>query len=140
MKKALLAAAVLALAGFGAFAQDVRAEVRVSNAQAGGGTVYVAIFDSSEGLKKNKPLKTLTLEGPGGEISAEVLLPAGDYYVSAYQDGNGNGKLDTNLLGIPKEYVGIANFDGKGIPGGFDKHKLRVDGSSPLVSISLMKI
>lgn len=140
MKKALLAAAVILAAGFTASAQDVEAEVRVSKAQAEGGRVYVAIFDSSEGLKKNKPFRTLTLEGSGGELSGEVILPPGEYYVSAYQDENGNGKLDTNFLGIPKEMVGIANFDGKGIPGGFDKHKFRVDEASPLVEIALMKI
>jgi uncharacterized protein (DUF2141 family) len=36
-------------------------------------------------------------------------LPAGEYAVAAYQDINGNGKLDRNFIGIPKEPVGVSN-------------------------------
>jgi uncharacterized protein (DUF2141 family) len=36
-------------------------------------------------------------------------LPAGNYAVSAYQDLNGNGKLDKNLVGIPSEPYGFSN-------------------------------
>lgn len=33
----------------------------------------------------------------------------GTYAASAFHDGNSNGKLDTNLLGIPREGVGASN-------------------------------
>jgi uncharacterized protein (DUF2141 family) len=36
------------------------------------------------------------------------LLP-GEYTVTAYQDINGNGKLDSNFIGIPKEPNAISN-------------------------------
>ena len=36
-------------------------------------------------------------------------LPAGRYAVNAFHDENGNGNLDTNVLGIPKEGYGFAN-------------------------------
>ena len=36
-------------------------------------------------------------------------LPAGRYAVNAFHDENGNGDLDTNLLGIPTEGYAFAN-------------------------------
>lgn len=36
-------------------------------------------------------------------------LPAGSYAATVLHDENGDGRLDTNLLGIPKEGVGITN-------------------------------
>ena len=36
-------------------------------------------------------------------------LPPGRYAVAAFHDENGNGDLDTNLLGIPSEGTGFAN-------------------------------
>jgi len=36
-------------------------------------------------------------------------LAPGVYAVSAHHDENGNGKMDTNFLGIPKEGHGVSN-------------------------------
>ena len=36
-------------------------------------------------------------------------LPEGQYALSCFQDLNGNGKLDTNLVGIPTEPYGFSN-------------------------------
>jgi uncharacterized protein (DUF2141 family) len=36
-------------------------------------------------------------------------LPPGKYAAVAFQDFNGNGKLDKNFLGIPKEPYGFSN-------------------------------
>ena len=36
-------------------------------------------------------------------------LPPGRYAVAAFHDENGNGDLDTNLLGMPSEGTGFAN-------------------------------
>jgi uncharacterized protein (DUF2141 family) len=36
-------------------------------------------------------------------------LPPGEYAAVAFQDVNGNGKLDKNLLGMPKEPYGFSN-------------------------------
>lgn len=33
----------------------------------------------------------------------------GTYAISSFNDENGNGKLDTNFLGIPKEGTGASN-------------------------------
>jgi uncharacterized protein (DUF2141 family) len=36
-------------------------------------------------------------------------LPPGEYAAVAFQDVNGNGKLDKNFLGIPREPYGFSN-------------------------------
>ncbi len=36
-------------------------------------------------------------------------LPYGEYAVRVYHDANGNDKLDTNFMGIPKEPYGFSN-------------------------------
>jgi uncharacterized protein (DUF2141 family) len=36
-------------------------------------------------------------------------LPPGEYAAVAFQDVNGNGILDKNFLGIPKEPFGFSN-------------------------------
>jgi uncharacterized protein (DUF2141 family) len=36
-------------------------------------------------------------------------LPFGEYAVRLFHDENGNGKIDTNFLGIPKENYGFSN-------------------------------
>jgi uncharacterized protein (DUF2141 family) len=43
-------------------------------------------------------------------------LPPGQYAAVVFQDFNGNGKLDKNFLGIPKEPYGFSN-DARGSAG-----------------------
>lgn len=42
-------------------------------------------------------------------ISQTFRLPAGTYAVAAYHDGNDNGTLDSNWLGMPSEPWGVSN-------------------------------
>ena len=48
-------------------------------------------------------------------------------------DINNNGKLDTTFIGIPKEPVGLSNYDGKSIPGKFNKHKFSVNENTEII-------
>jgi uncharacterized protein (DUF2141 family) len=133
--------AVLAAAfGFGieASAQEIQAELRILNVEPKGGTVYVAVYESAESYKAQKAYKGFILVPESGTLRLSLSLPKGEYMFSIFQDRNGNGKLDTNFLGIPKELVGISNYDGKGIPGGFDKQKILLDGSRKVVEIRLI--
>ena len=55
-------------------------------------------------------------------------IPYGTYAISAFFDENGNGKLDYNIFGIPKESAGISN-NYSGFPK-WDKSKFELAGSS----------
>lgn len=75
------------------------------------GEVKIALSDSEENyLSKGKVFK-----GTASQIKdrkAEGVfhdISYGEYAVKVYHDMNGNNKLDTNFLGIPKESHGFSN-------------------------------
>lgn len=85
--------------------------IEVSGVTPGHGKVYLAIYDRQE-----------TFPIPGRQIASQVVdptdrhltvrfkdLPPGQYAAAAFQDFNGNGKLDKNFLGIPREPYGFSN-------------------------------
>ena len=112
--KSVLLIAMTAIAGF-TFAQS-NIEVIIKNIKSKEGTIRVALFDSEE-----KFLKT-PFKGEIVKVSGETMtvifkdLPAGTYGASAVHDENTNGKMDTGMMGIPKEGFGFSN-DAKGMFG-----------------------
>ena len=76
-----------------------------------GGKVYVAVYDAPNAFP------TSGRQRFGQVVSSDDArfivhfkeLPPGQYAAVAFQDLNGNGKLDKNLLGIPKEPYGFSN-------------------------------
>ena len=111
MHRLLTIVAVAGLVCAQAPAADLTIEVR--GIRSADGRVYVAVhgpeakatFPSGSGVVKglNEPARTGTLR-----FVARDLSP-GQYAVSVYHDENGNGELDTNLIGIPSEGYGFGN-------------------------------
>lgn len=62
-----------------------------------------------------------------------MQIPAGEYAIQVYQDTNNNRRLDFGLFGIPREPVGISNWNGRGIPGNFDRHKVSINSGTRIV-------
>jgi uncharacterized protein (DUF2141 family) len=85
--------------------------VHVHNVVSSKGHVNVAVYNSDATfLSFDGVFKT------GTEVAHEGLvqliiddLPPGEYALAVFHDENGNGKLDTNWLGIPKEKVAFSN-------------------------------
>lgn len=76
------------------------------------GALYVAVYSRAEDFMKTEKAHTLKVipVKKGGRADFTLTdLPAGAYAVSAYQDLNGNGKLDKNIVGIPTEPYGFSN-------------------------------
>lgn len=138
MKKRVIAAALL-VAAASAFAADCAVTIQLKNVNKGGGKVFMSIYESEQAYKASKPLKWAAYDATDTEISVTETLAAGEYVMSAFQDSNGNNKLDSNILGIPKEPVGISNYKGKGIPGGFKELKTAVSGETTIV-VEMKKI
>ena len=65
-------------------------------------------------------------------------IPPGTYALAIVHDENMNGKLDTNLLGIPKEGYGFSN-DAKALLGApsFSAASFSYDGQNLELTISL---
>jgi uncharacterized protein (DUF2141 family) len=85
--------------------------IEVSGITPGRGQIYVAVYDRPETFPTAGQQRT----GRILEASAQSLvvhfedLPPGEYAAVAFQDVNGNCKLDKNFLGMPKEPYGFSN-------------------------------
>ena len=93
---------------------DTGAELRVSlsNIQQAKGSIYVALYDSEAAFldtDKIRDKKIVSVKSTGDLDISFPNLPAGAYAISCFHDVNGNGKLDTNFLGIPTEPYGFSN-------------------------------
>ena len=84
----------------------------VQNIDSAQGSIMVAVYDSADQwLKKpvvavHQPVSGLD----GGKITFVLKdLPEGELAISLFHDVNGNGKLDSNSMGIPLEPYGFSN-------------------------------
>ena len=109
------AAAVLAFAALSWAAEDDRVDLEVTLAgiHSADGEVLVALHRRTPGVafpadagvvaSKRRPADTEPVL-----IRFPDLLP-GDYAVAAFHDADGNGALNTNVLGQPTEGYGFSN-------------------------------
>jgi len=114
-------------------------EIVVTGIKEKSGTIVISIHDSSESFRKRLPYRTAETAADGEKAVYRIRLKAGEYAFCVYHDVNGDGKLNTNAIGIPKEPFGFSNYDGKGPPGNFKKHKVFIDGTAT-VTIPLVKM
>ena len=95
------------------------------------GFVYVALHSKSYTFPKKGNeapyMKRVKISGKKAKVIF-TKIPYGTYAISAFFDENGNGKLDYNIFGIPKESAGISN-NYSGFPK-WDKSKFELAGSS----------
>ena len=80
------------------------------------GQVLCALFSSAIDFPKrtDKAVTHARSDISHGHASCEFPgIAPGIYAVSVFHDENSNGKMDTNLMGIPREGVGASN-DAKG--------------------------
>lgn len=82
------------------------------------GAVVALLFDAADAFADLRdPLQTRRLPAGGGAATDFTGLAAGRYAVLAFHDVNGNGELDQNFMGIPREPLGFSNgYWGKGAP------------------------
>lgn len=68
------------------------------------GNLMIAIYNKPESFRKDSH-KSLKVVSTPGEMQVEIPgLSPGEYAVMVFHDQNGDGKLNRNLLGIPKEH------------------------------------
>ncbi|MCL2412478.1 MAG: DUF2141 domain-containing protein [Treponema sp.] len=120
------------------FAENIQVTIEITNVIVNDGNVFLAIFFNADEFRREEPSIAFELESNSTVLRQEVTLPPGEYLVSAFQDRNGNGQLDFNFLGIPRELVGISNFNGRGFPSrNFNRHKIPVSSSTGIITIAL---
>ena len=89
--------------------------VKIENVSVGDGIVMIALYEESHFLELGKEIMTFEVKANDGIIFIEIpvdQLQLGQYALAAYQDANSNGKLDKNLVGVPKESYA---FSGSGL-------------------------
>ena len=102
------------------------------------GQLRVALFDSEAAFLKN-PVRAgvVSIEQSQGHWQANSLR-FGFYALAVYHDRNGDGKLNSNMLGIPLEPYGFSN-NARGIlgPPSFQDARFQVAGPQTRIVVSL---
>lgn len=92
---------------------DASLTIELSGLSEAEGNVYIAVYDNPEdwlGDEVAVGVEVSITEALVDEmVVASLDLPPGEYAISIYYDANGNGELDTNFIGIPKEPVALSN-------------------------------
>jgi uncharacterized protein (DUF2141 family) len=126
----LLLAAAAAAAG----AQAATVDVHVSNVAGGKGSIRVAVCDRERFLKQCAYTASMPAR-EGENVIAVPGIPKGTWAVLVYQDENGNGELDRNFIGIPKENYGFSrDAASKFGPPGFDEAAIQVGDEVTVVA------
>ena len=75
------------------------------------GKISVAVYNKKEGfLKFDQVFKSDSIVAQKGITHIAITnIPQGEYALAIFHDENGNDKLDTNWLGIPKEKVAFSH-------------------------------
>ncbi|MEQ1803178.1 MAG: DUF2141 domain-containing protein [Gammaproteobacteria bacterium] len=111
--KHLLAATALLAGGTALAADTSNLRVVATNVKSDQGKIYVWVYDKKDDWLSDRyrTQKSVAVAGnrTGDRITVELLLPAGEYALSVFQDVNDDGKLERNFIGMPKEPAGLSN-------------------------------
>lgn len=86
--------------------------VTIEQVRNAGGYIVLTLYpdDQRRFLKPNGSLYVTKVKARAGITEACIFVPvAGAYGLALYHDENGNGKIDRNMIGIPKEGFGFSN-------------------------------
>ncbi len=75
------------------------------------GQLLIAVYNSAKSMESDAAEAAIArqkVEAKAGATASFGLHP-GRYAIMVVHDVNGNGKLDKNMLGIPKEPIGVSN-------------------------------
>ena len=136
MKFAKLAVACMAALIAPAYAADLTVEIK--GLTSANGKVLISLYDKADGWMK-RGLKTGGTAAQKEGVTYEFKdLPMGEYAISVHHDENGNGKFDTNLVGMPIEPYGFSN-DAMGNfgPPTFEQAKFKLDADKKTITLNL---
>jgi uncharacterized protein (DUF2141 family) len=118
--------------------------VRVTGARNTKGKIGVTLFQDAQGFPDDtsKAVRQQSVDIDPNTMSAQVTfkdLPRGAFAVSVLHDENGNGKMDKNFVGIPKEGYGASNNPKKKKRAPtFDEAKFSLNTSEQTIEITLI--
>ncbi len=92
--------------------EDAAIKVAVTNLRNNKGHVLISLFKDGVGYpdKPEKAFRKVKVEVTNKSATVTFeKLPAGSYAVALLHDENSDEKMNTNILGIPKEGYGFSN-------------------------------
>jgi uncharacterized protein (DUF2141 family) len=111
--KYLITLATLLAGSTALAADDANLRVVATNVKSDQGKLYVWVYDKKDDWLSDRyrTQKSVAVAGnrQGDRMTVELLLPAGEYALSIFQDVNDDGKLERNFIGLPKEPAGLSN-------------------------------
>jgi uncharacterized protein (DUF2141 family) len=133
-RPALTVLAALLAAGAAHAQNCLRVEVHHVRPQQG--MLMVAAYAEAENYNK-KPLALMQLRPDKDKLQFEVCGATGPALaLSLFQDLNGNGKLDTNVIGIPSEPWGASGKPSNFEAPRWDTTQVPIDGQPVVVKLS----
>lgn len=109
-------------------------QLEIQRVTAGSGPVMVAVYEG-EGQFLKEMAVAVSVQAKGERLSLPLCnISADEVAVMVYQDLDRNGKLGTNIMGIPNEPFAASGEPSFGPPS-WAKAKVRADGRS--ISITL---
>ncbi|MGJ5673852.1 MAG: DUF2141 domain-containing protein [Nostochopsis sp.] len=138
----LLTGIILSLTSPSFSAEQSSVTVNLSKLRSQKGNVVVCLWkqqDKDFPICSNKAsFQHVTAKATASTIKVQFKnVPSGDYAISAFHDENGNGKIDNNFMGRPKEGIGFMNMTKKRERPSFNKAKFTLNGAKT-ISLSLM--
>jgi uncharacterized protein (DUF2141 family) len=118
--------------------------VRVTGARNTKGKIGVTLFQNAQGFPEDtsKAIRQESVEIDPKTMSAQVTfknLPQVTFAISVLHDENGNGKMDKNFVGMPKEGYGASNNPSKKRRAPtFDEAKFSLNTSEQAIEITLL--
>ena len=119
------------------FAAEQELTVSIEDIDPCKGKLIVSLFKSQEGFLQSALQNiVVSINGKSVVVAQFKNVPYGSYAISVIHDVNGNGQLDTNFLGIPKEGYAFSS-DAQAIfgPPTFDEAKFYFDPENSIVKI-----
>jgi uncharacterized protein (DUF2141 family) len=109
---ALALSSIAGLAVGASSAGAVPLEVTVANVRSDAGQVAVCVFSGPRSFPNcaaGERIATALRPAQRGAMRFDFDAPSATLAVAVIHDENGNGTLDTNFIGIPREGVGVSN-------------------------------
>ena len=146
-KVGLLLGALLLVGGFAAVADEPGGDVTrgsltvvVTGLVSNEGKIIIALFDSAEDFDKGDAFVRSAFVEPENKGAVWTFgdLPFGEYAFRLFHDENGNEKIDTNWVGIPKERYAFSNdARGKFGPPSYEAAKFHFDSDGMRLQVKL---
>jgi uncharacterized protein (DUF2141 family) len=134
-------ALVAALIGISAHTNAATLTINITEIQKPTGKLMIKLVNSAQAYdgKAEASAKRMIEVSSKDNVSLQFAdLAPGSYAVMIMHDENSNGKLDSNILGIPKEAYGFSNNPHVMRQPTFDETKFQVSDKDSTINIELL--